>query len=73
MWGFDRDRVPLLAFSPDFPTDGTLYGASMDTLYRSTDRGLSWAPVPGPCEDLSNPAAAGRGARASEAGNGAAR
>ncbi len=46
MRGFDRDRVPLLAFSSAYPTDGTLYAASMDRLYRSTDRGQSWAVVP---------------------------
>jgi photosystem II stability/assembly factor-like uncharacterized protein len=43
---FLRDRTPLLAFSPNYPSDGTLYAASMDRVFTSTDRGLSWAEVP---------------------------
>lgn len=45
MRGFERDRVPLLAYSPHYPSDGTLYAASMDRLFKSTDRGLSWVEV----------------------------
>jgi hypothetical protein len=46
MHQFLRDRTPLLAFSPDYPSDGTLYAASMDRVFKSTDRGLSWTEVP---------------------------
>jgi photosystem II stability/assembly factor-like uncharacterized protein len=42
---FARDRVPLLAYSPDYPKDGTIYAASMDQLFRSTDRGATWALI----------------------------
>jgi len=45
MRDFGRDRVPLLAYSPDYPSDGTLYAASMDRLFKSADRGLSWVEV----------------------------
>jgi len=43
---FLRDRTPLLAFSPTYPSDGTLYAASMDQVFKSTDRGLHWSEVP---------------------------
>jgi photosystem II stability/assembly factor-like uncharacterized protein len=41
-----RDRAPLIAFSPNYPSDGTLYAASMHRLFASTDRGLTWSEVP---------------------------
>jgi photosystem II stability/assembly factor-like uncharacterized protein len=42
---FERDRTPLLAFSPHYPTDGTLYAASMDRIFRSTNRGADWTEL----------------------------
>jgi len=45
MRDFGRDRVPLLAYSPHYPSDGTLYAASIDRLFKSTDRGLSWVEI----------------------------
>jgi photosystem II stability/assembly factor-like uncharacterized protein len=42
---FERDRTPLIAFSPNYPDDGTLYAASMDRIFRSTNRGVDWAEL----------------------------
>jgi photosystem II stability/assembly factor-like uncharacterized protein len=44
----------LIKFSPAYATDQTIYGASDEELFRSTDRGKTWAIVPRPV--VGNPA-----------------
>jgi len=44
----NRDMAPLLAFSPDYAEDGTLYAASDLRLMKSTDRARTWQPLPLP-------------------------
>ena len=40
--GFVRDIVPLVAYSPVYASDRTLYGSNGFDLLRSTDRGATW-------------------------------
>lgn len=44
---FERDRTPLIAFSPDYTNDDTVYAASMDQVFRSTNRGVDWKRLGG--------------------------
>ena len=41
-----RDLSPILAFSPYYKQDGTVFAASMGHLMRSDDRGINWQRVP---------------------------
>jgi photosystem II stability/assembly factor-like uncharacterized protein len=51
--GINGIAVHSIAFSPSFATDGTMFAASLyDGLFKSTDRGVTWAKVggvPGTC------------------------
>ncbi|MBN2391001.1 MAG: hypothetical protein JXR84_09765, partial [Anaerolineae bacterium] len=40
------ENVTLVAASPGFSTDQTLYLVGDDQLYRSTDAGVTWSPLP---------------------------
>jgi photosystem II stability/assembly factor-like uncharacterized protein len=41
-------NLRFIKFSPSYAVDHTLYGASEEELFRSTDRGKTWAIVPRP-------------------------
>ncbi|MEO1476496.1 MAG: hypothetical protein AAFS13_08945, partial [Pseudomonadota bacterium] len=43
-------KYPALLFSPDYATDGTLFGFEGDKIFRSQDEGTSWQQLetPGP-------------------------
>ena len=41
-----RDRGPLIAFSPSYAGDHTIFAASIHDLVKSSDRGRTWTRIP---------------------------
>jgi photosystem II stability/assembly factor-like uncharacterized protein len=45
---FGKETAPLIAFSPDYVDDQTVYAASVQHLVRTADGGRTWEEIPRP-------------------------